>query len=273
MKTSGQRILSCLTGGLCCLLSLPVWALHYDVELRTSQGPVAGSRITTEFFGDLDLAGQLPIDARTGYKIWPAYFSDLAGGPYLTANPGFQAFSSTFIKGERIEFKALGRLEYWNPATRRWGLAPAGVEVVLYGGIPNDIIIGYVQDPSQWEAQYNYYNNGTRFGRSGVSGPPTALIDDAKTNGSFHAHLDWQIVNTQGTPPAGVYMVTLSIWSTTLHGDQPKYLPSVPFNVMFERGATEDQVRQALQAKINPPLPSVGTPSTPKIPRPPWARQ
>jgi hypothetical protein len=253
------------------LMGSSAWAIHYDIELRTSAGPVVGSRITTDFFGELDLAGRLPIDATTGHRIFPAYFSDLAGGPYLTANPGFQAFAGTFLKGEVLQFKALGKLQYWNPATGRWGLAPEGVELVLFGGIPEEIIVGYVQNPSQWTDQYNYYDRGTRFSRDGVTGPPTALIDDAKKDGSFHAHLDWKIVAKDGVPTPGVYMVSLGLWSTTLSGGQPKYTVSKPVSVMFERGVSETQMRAALDARISPPVSPTGTLPTPRIPHAPWA--
>ena len=266
-----MKVLRTLWLGLGLLCGSSAWAIHYDIELRTSAGPVANSRITTEFFGDLDLAGHLPIDAVTCYQIFPAYFSDLAGGPYLTGNPGFQAFAGTFLKGEVIQFRALGKLQYWNPATGRWGLAPEGVELILFGGIPEEIIVGYVQNPAQWADQYNYYSGGTRFSRSGVVGPPTAAIDDAKSDGSFHAHLDWKIVSAKGVPASGVYMLSISLWSTTLSGAQPKYLVSKPFNVMFERGVSEQQVRAALMARMSPPLEPAGTSSTSKIPYAPWA--
>ena len=109
-------LVSCLVG----LMSSPVLALHFDVELKTDPGPVAGARITTDFHGDLGLAGQLPIDGETGFKIYPAYFGDLEGGPYLTDDPGFQAFAGTFVQGEVIAFRAVGALRWWNP--RHWAL-------------------------------------------------------------------------------------------------------------------------------------------------------
>lgn len=260
-----------LVAGVGMMLAASACALHYDVELRTGAGPVEGSRIQTEFFGDIDLAGRLPIDAATGQQIFPAYFSDLAGGPYLTANPGFQAFRGTFLKGEVVHYRALGKLLHWSPATGRWGLAPAGVELILFGGIPEEIVVGHVQDPTKWASQYQYHERGTRFSRNGVSGPPTALIDDAKVGGSFHAHLDWKIESSDGVPAAGVYMVSLSLWSTTLSGSRPKYLVSKPFSVMFERGVTETQMRVALEARMVPPVPVGGTPVTTQIPLAPWA--
>lgn len=276
VMAAAQRLLARLACALavCAASSGVSWAVHYDIELRTSGGPVAGSRITTDFFGDLGgLAGQLPIDAATGYQIYPGYFGDLEGGPYLTDDPGFQAFANTFVRGEEIHFRAVGRLQYWNPATGRWGLAPEGVEVTLYGGIPTHIVIGYVQDPQAWEEEYAYYEQGTRYSRQGITGPPAAVIDDAKSNGSFHAHLDWKVSSSQGVPPAGAYMVTLSLWSPTLDGatGRPKYLSSQPVHVLFERGISEQQLRQALSARIQPAVPPGGTSPTARLPRPHWA--
>ncbi len=235
------------------LLSAAAMAQHFDVELRTDKGPVAGSRIQTDFFGDLGLAGQLPFDAQSGYRIFPAYFGDFPGGKYKTANPGFQAFGGTFLQGELIHFRALGSLLFWNPSTGKWGPAASGVKVTLFGGIPPEVVLGYSTNPALWTDQYAYYQAGTRFETSGISGPLTALIDDVKVGGSFHSHLDWKISNTSGNPPVGAYMVTLELWSPTLVGGQPKYLASQPFHVIFEAGINAAQMEQAFAARITPP--------------------
>ena len=251
-------------------MSSPVLALHFDVELRTEPGPLAGARITTDFHGDLGLAGQLPIDGETGFKIYPAYFGDLEGGPYLTDDPGFQAFAGTFVQGEVVSFRATGTLRWWSPATGRWGPAPQGVEVVLFGNIPPEVEAGYDTDPATWADQYAYYAGGTRFTVSGISGPLSAVIDDAKSGGRFHAHLDWKITAPPGSQPtAGAYMVTLQFWSSALASGQQKYLASAPVQIIFERGISEDQMRAAIQARISatPKVPAVPT----RVPRAPWA--
>jgi hypothetical protein len=41
--------------------------------------------------------------------------------------------------------------------------------------------------------------------------------------------------------------------------------------VLFERGITEAQVREALAARITPALPPAGTSPTARLPRAPWA--
>lgn len=253
----GARVCAVLAFALAAWLgAAPAWAIHFDVELRTSNGPVAGSRITTEFYGDLNLAGQLPIDALTGYKIFPGYFGDLEGGPYLTDDPGFQAFAGTFLRREEVHFRALATLQHWDPATGRWGTAPAQVRVALFGAIPTDVIVGYTENPAQWQALYDYYAAGTRFSSTGIEGPPTAGIDDASSTGSFHAHLDWKISTTTGAePPVGAYMVTLELWSTAMVNGQPKYIPSEPIQIVFERGISDAQMQAAILARVQPPPP------------------
>lgn len=241
-----------------CLLLIgalggPAMAQHFDVELRTDKGPVSGSRIQTDFFGDLPLAGKLPFDAQSGYRIFPAYFGDFPGGKYATANPGFQAFGGTFVQGEEIHFRALGGLLYWSPASGKWGPAASGVKITLYGGIPPEVVLGYSSNPALWADRYAYYQAGTRFETEGVSGPLTALIDDVKAGGSFHSHLDWKIAASTGKPPVGAYMLTLELWSPTLDGVRPKYLASQPFHVIFEAGITAAQMQQAFDARISPP--------------------
>ena len=250
----------------------PAWvqALHFDVEIRTDNGPVAGSRLQTDFYGDLGLGGALPIDGQTGYKIYPGYFGDLEGGPYLTDDPGFQAFAGTLSPGDEVHFRALGTLAHWDPASKRWGPAPSGVSVALFGGIPVEVVVGYTDNPKAWEAQYAFYAAGTRFTARGIEGPLTALIDDASRSGAFHAHLDWKITASNRAPPAGAYMVTIQLWSPTPSGAQPKYLPSAPIHIVFERGISAGQMREAMAARISPPPEPAPGPSSAEVPPPPW---
>lgn len=245
---------------LLALLALPVpaMAVHYDVEIRTSAGPVAGSRIVTDFYGDLDLAGTLPIDALTGYKIYPGYFDDLEGGPNLTDDPGFQAFPGTFVPREEIHFRALGTLAYWNPGAAAWADASAGSAIKLYGGIPNDVALNYLLDPFDPAAgaAYAYWADGTRFTAAGVAGPVSAVIDDAKSDGAFHAHLDWELTNTSLT---GVYLVTLQLWSPAQINGTAKYLDSDPFMIIFKSAGIADSVlADALDARLAAPVPEPG---------------
>lgn len=263
----------------------PAAALHFDIELRTSDGPVAGSRITTEFFGDLGLAGQLPLDHATGYRIFPGYFGDFEGGPCSTDDPGFQAFAGHFLRSEEVHFRALATLRYWDPLTGVWGEAPSGVQVVLFGGVPPEVLRNYLSDPERWGDEYRYWERGTRFSALGVSGPLAAAIARAGTGGTLHTHLDWMITTrpdsvastpctSAGSPPTGAYLVTLQIWSPALAGDQQKYLPADPILVVFEYGISEAQLAAAIQARIQPPAPAPAPdpePDPTSFPLPPWA--
>lgn len=245
-----------LTALLACL-GQPVhaWAVHYDVEIQTSAGPVAGSRILTDFYGDLDLEGKLPVDFDTGYKIFPGYFDDLEGGPRLTDDPGFQAFPGTFLSGEEIHFRALGTLEYWDAVNANWVSAPSDAAINLYGGIPNDVALNYLLNPFDpaAAAAYAYWAGGTQFTSSGVAGPASAVIDDAKSNGAFHAHLDWELGSASAN---GVYLVTLQLWSPVQYDGTAKYLDSDPFMVIFKSAGVQDAALvDALDARLAAPVP------------------
>jgi hypothetical protein len=234
-------------------------AIHYDVRLGTSNGAVAGSKITVDFYGDLDLAGKLPIDAQTGYKLFPGYFDDLAGGPKLTDDPGFQAFNNSFSYGEELHFRAVGVLEYWNPQTTTWGAATNGASITLYGGIPVDVWLNHMLEPANpaYAAQYQYYANGTVFSGQGVSGPTTALIDGASQTGSFHSHLDWKVSDSAS---AGVYKLALQIWSPTTTGGVTKYVDSDPFHVVFKTaGVSQSQYDFAFNQLVTTAVPEADT--------------
>jgi hypothetical protein len=262
MGAGMARQLSAALVFLLWLLSTPALAVHFDVELRTTNGPVPGSRITTGFFGDLNVTGALPVDGLTGYKIFWGYFGDPEGGPYLTDDPGFQAFGGTFLRREEIHFRALGSLLRWDPSTGRWGAAPAGTKLTLFGGIPVEVIVGYTENPALWQAQYDYWAGGTRFTAQGIEGPPSAVIDDASTSGAFHAHLDWRVTGASGAPPAaGAYLVTLELYSTAMHNGSPKYLPAEPIHIVFENGISEAQLQAAIAARVTPPT-AVGCSAT-----------
>ncbi len=245
-------------------------ALHFDVALRTNPGPVAGARIVTDVLGDLP-AGSLPVDGETGLQVFPGYFGDVEGGPYLTDDPGFQAPAGSFLRNEVLAFRALGTLRWWNPQTQRWSAAPQGVQVVLYGNIPPEVEAGYDADPERWRAQYEFWRGGTRFGAGGIQGPLAASIDAAGRNGSLHAHLDWRVVADGGAvPPVGAYQVTLQFWSTASVNGAPKYVPSAPVQIVFERGISEAQLAAAVQARVLARAPEPGEDGA-RLPRAAWA--
>lgn len=233
-------------------------AQHLDVKVSTSGGPVAGSRIELDVYGDLTWylaqAGGLPQHYLYGYDIFPSDFSDRKGGPYLTDNPGFQSFRSQFAGGEAIGFTASGRLEHLVPGGTRWEAAPGGGGVRLYGAIPDDVVFDYVVNGTR-EDEYLFYANGTLFGGDGISGPSTAPIGIAKADGSLHYHLNWSL---EGTAQAhrGTFLAEMHIVSMATEGGVPKYLSSDPFYVMFRNGVTDAEYAEALRTLIVAPASS-----------------
>lgn len=264
---------------LCALGMAPAaQALHFDVEVRTSAGPVAGSRFGVAFFGDTTPLGPvLPVDAVTGALMFPGDFSDFEGGPCTTANPGFQAFAGHLLEGEELHFRAVGALSYWNPETGAWGSAPAGVEVVLFGAVPPDVLSNYIRDPVGGAAAYRYWERGTRFSAGGIEGPLAAGIARAGRGGAIHTHLDWMITSQAGGcaagAPAGVYMVTLELWSPAEEGARLKYLASPALQVVFGHRADEAQFLAAVLARAtgggSQPPPPAPPPPPPPPPAPP----
>lgn len=246
-----RGFLAVLVCGIATLLSLPAFAQHFDVEIRLSNGPVAGSQLQVRFFGDTEvlIGGQPAFDHATGYGIWPANFGDFAGGPYSTDDPGFQSFAGTLLAGERIFYRPLGTALYWSTSTRTWGTAPSGTQIRIEGTVPSEIAIAWLvfNDPSA-QAQYEYYSTPTLITGAGITGPATKMVDEAASNGSFHTHLNWFI---EGNRPAGAYLVQLQLFDQS-----GKYGDSSPFYVLFNNGLGATDYESAFLARIQGPTQS-----------------
>lgn len=238
------------------LFSSQAQALHFDVKVGTMPSATHSKAISIDFFGDIPgLEGNLPIDLETGYKIYPGYFDDAEGGLRLTDDPGFQSFKGTFAHKDEIHFRALDKLYYWDASTDSWGLAPASASITLYGGIPNSVVTNALLFPTnpKYKADLAFYENGTKFTAKGISGPVTAIIDDADRTGTFHAHLDWEI---SSTAPAGAYLLTLQLWSPTRASGKQKYQDSEPFHILFKTaGFSQENYEEAFYARIGSTIP------------------
>lgn len=232
-------------------------SLHFDVEIRTSHGPVAGSALQVSFFGDnaLLINGQAAFDHGTGYGIWPANFGDTPGGPYATDDPGFQAFAGTLLAGERIFYRPIGTALHWQSAARTWQAAPAGTNIRIEGTVPSEIAINALvfNDPAAL-AQYAYYTTPTSITGNGVAGPLTKMVDEAAPNGSFHTHLNWFL---EGDRPPGAYMAQMQLFDPG-----GKYRDSTPFFILFNHGLSSGDYESAFISRIQAPLPAVPEPQT-----------
>jgi hypothetical protein len=223
-------------------------SLHFDVEIRTSNGPIAGSDLQVRFFGDnaLLINGQAAVDHASGYGIWPADFGDLPGGPHSTDDPGFQAFAGTLLAGERIFYRPLGTALHWNPASRLWQAAPAGTSIRIEGTVPSEIAIAALvfNDPAAL-VQYEYYSTPTSITGQGIVGPLTKMVDEAASNGAFHTHLNWFI---EGDRPAGAYLAQMQLFDPS-----GKYGDSTPFFVLFNHGLNRSDYESAFLSRVQAP--------------------
>ena len=257
-----MSVLPRLAVGLLMLHAVSAHAIHFDVSISLDNGPVAGSQLIAGAFGDLPFDTQ-PFDHLTGHALFPGDFGDFEGGPKSTDDPGFQAFAGALSgsAGARdyIGFRALGTLQQWTSATATWTTADSGVGVRLFGAVPPAVANAYLQSlvnprlaPPGAAAAFNLYSAGTLFTGSGITGPVTATIDDAGSNGAFHAHLDWYI---EGAAASGAYMVTLQLTDDASIGGRGLYVDSDPFQVVFNYGLSAAQYETAFLARALAPVP------------------
>lgn len=244
--------------------SSPVVAQHLDVRIDTSNGPVAGSTITTDVYGDVDWflanVGSLPYAHDTGRLIVPGNFGDLPGGPFSTDNPGFQSFRGDFGAGEEMWFRAMGTLQYLAPGASDWVAAAPGGGIRLYGSIPDDIVFAYVYDGLRGD-EYFFYEEGTRFTGTGIDGPTSAPIGAASALGAMHYHLDWYLEGT-ARDNKGAYLIEMQLFSSAQAGGADKYLPSETFHILFNHGATTEQYADALKTLTVAPMAPVPEPAS-----------
>lgn len=253
-----------LSVALLAFVAAPVAAQHLDVRVDTSNGPVAGSTITTDVYGDigwfLENVGTLPYTHDTGRLVVPGNFGDAAGGAYSTDNPGFQSFRGDFGAGEEMSFRATGTLQYLAPGASDWVAAAPGGGIRLYGSIPDDVVFAYVYDGLR-EDEYFFYEAGTLFTGAGIQGPATAPIGAASTLGAMHYHLDWYLEGT-ARDNAGAYLIEMQLLSSAKSGGADKYVPSETFHILFNHGITTAQYADALKTLTVAPTAPVPEPAS-----------
>jgi hypothetical protein len=197
--------------------------------------------------------------ASSGLKLYRADFGDFPGGPRATDDPGFQALPGTLPATQLLYARGEGSLQYWAGPGTAWG-APSANEIIrLQGAVPTDIAIAHlycaIGDPVLCNpglaAQYPFYEQGTAFSATGISGPNPTIIDAVSPQGGFHAHLDWFIEAQPGSLPAtGAYMVTLRLSS-----NGGALADSNPFHVLFNYGlSTADFAAAAAVRTIGFPI-------------------
>ncbi len=216
-------------GQVCCWLRFffipstqALASFHQDIEVsRVSSSIQAGFCSRPEL--GCDIAGveslglppnTLPTDFETGKDIYVTAFTHFVfSGQHATDNPGFQSAAGALAGNEVVFYQALGVMEFWNPATGAWDIAPDNVQIRLAGGRLLDPVIdqscGRLICPPKTEGSTNYSGKG-------VSGAESLIVGSAAANGSLHTHLNWFLETNPGTAnggPAGAYLVEMSLFS------------------------------------------------------------
>ncbi len=237
-------------------------AVHLDVAVSAEGGQLAtdfcleGGEACTRL-PVLELLGippfVAPIDLETGKQIFVSDFADFEGGLFSTDDPGFISGSGRLPGQHIVEYRGVGRLEFWDAATETWAdAAPAGLEVRLFGGLSEQSFT--VNDPSQCGGlpfcpveRTEFVESQTIWTGTGVSGDPQLVVGQTNSSGILHVHMDWFLESQNaGNPPSGAYMVELEIVSSTLEA-------SAPFMLMFANGLSTEAFGRALASRIIEP--------------------
>ena len=238
-------------------------AVHLDVAVSVENG-----RMATDFCLEggeactrlpvLEALGippfVAPLDLETGKQIFVSDFSDFEGGLFSTDDPGFISGAGRLPGQHTVEYRGVGKLQFWDAATETWSeTAPAGLEVRLFGGLSEQSFV--INDPSQCGGlpfcpveRTEFVASQTSWSGSGVTGDIQLVVGQTNAAGELHVHMDWFLENAGAeTPPEGAYMVELEILSSTLASSEP-------FMLMFANGLDTEAFGRALSAKIIAPV-------------------
>lgn len=231
---------------------------HSDIVIEISPPASDGGRLIVTAFGDglaQAEASNVFVEAVSRHRIVPADFGDFRGGPHKTDDPGWVFAPGSFVAGEQLWFKALGKLEYWSPTEKAWVTPPNGEAVHYFGAIPLD-----ATDPDDLE----FFTNGTVWQDSGLSGPETAPIEMSGMDGSIHAHLDFCLrdregdcikpgVGHTGAPAVGAYTIEMQLFSNAKkESGQEKYQQSRAIKILLNNGLSADECAEAISSLIVP---------------------
>jgi len=248
--------------GVCAALPwfspLPASALHVDVAVSVVNG-----RLTTDFclpgtdgcdrlevLAALGFEGRtLPVDQVSGQQIFVSDFGDFAGGLFRVDDPGFRAGPGDLPGNLLLRYRALGTLEYWDPAARHWGATiPGDARIRLAGGLSEGI--SFTTDPAVcgdllFCTVTELTESSTLFTGAGIGGDVSLIVDTTDDTGALHTHHDFEIEWPDGRlgGPPGAYLIELLLQGEGLADSQPFYF-------MFNRGMNTAAFGEALAARI-----------------------
>lgn len=169
---------------------------------------------------------------QTNGTEFEADFGDLAGGPYVTDDPGFDADESlgAFTPGNWLQLQGLGTLQFWNGTS--WSSSVLNGEEVRI-----DDAVG----------------NTTIFSSSSVTNP-FAIIGEIDANGDMHEHIDYSIFDISGSlgGSVGAYWITFALIETVPNSTTPASTASAPINLFFNLGLAEVDFDAAVDAAVVP---------------------
>lgn len=227
---------------------------HFDAVVTVTPPASNGARI------EIDKAVLFPRDYATQRVLIPANFGDFSGGPYKTDDPGWVVNAGNFLAGEVLQYRALGKLLFWDNAQQHWtNVMPRSETVRLFGEVPTEVLLR--NDP----AELAFYRQGTIWHANGVAGPIDAAIQVADTAGAVHAHLDFCVQDSSGdcsipglghsgTPTVGAYLIELQILSNAMNSGLTKYRSSNPLYIVLNRGLSQSEFRVAVEARTKAPV-------------------
>lgn len=231
-------------------------ATHTDIILSIDPPTKSGGRIIVTAFGDFDdaQASNVYIEAISRKRLVKTHFCSLLQ-PNKTNNPGWRMANGTLLADELLWFRALGKLQYWNPELNTWGAPPNGEVLHYYNSIPPSSTL---PDDEDFDIQ------GTRWSATGVAGPSEAPIEEASSSGGIHAHFDFCLRDqdgdclahggtNQGNPARGAYTIELQLFSTAKTVDNlEKYIPSRPIKILFNKKLNSDELANAVGSLTTP---------------------
>ncbi|HAZ60839.1 MAG TPA: hypothetical protein DCY89_04610 [Gammaproteobacteria bacterium] len=244
--------------GTLCLAALPASALHIDVAVSVANGRLATDFCVQGFAGcdrlavlaALGFEGRtLPLDQVSGQQIFVADFGDFQGGPFRSDNPGFRSAPGDLPANLLLRYRALGTLEFWDPASPGWSVTvPGDARLRLAGGLRQDL--NFSTDPAVCGGLplctvTEFAESSTVFTTAGIRGDASLIIDATDGTGALHTHHDFLVEGPDGAlgGPVGAYLVEFLLQAEGL-GD------SRPFYFMFNRGLDTATFGQALAARI-----------------------
>ncbi|MGD7034450.1 Kelch repeat-containing protein [Methylotuvimicrobium buryatense] len=236
--------------------SLAVASFHQDIEVFGTGNSIQAGFCSNTALG-CSIVGvehlglppnTLPTDFATGKDIYVSAFNHIVfTGRHETADPGFQSPIGGLLSQELVSYEAIGRLEFWNPASGTWGLAPENVKIRLAGGLKinqvADQSCGLVFCPPKITTQSSF----SIYTSNGIEGETSLIVGQASNNGSFHSHLDWFLETSAGSAnggPQGAYLVEMRMFS------DKRQTPSDPFYILFNNQLSSEEFQLAVSQRV-----------------------